>query len=204
MVRCRPLLSNLMLDVLDRELTRRGHRFVRYADDCNIYVCSRRAGERVMTSVTSFLNRRLELQMNTVKSAATPWPRAAMGTPGVDRPSRRKFLGFSFTAGKAPLPAGLWGPRGPTMGRRIAPQALARLEMRIRELTRRTKGASLEQTIDGQEAIDPIREANRASRPWRRKSAHLPHRVGGLFRLLSDAVGPPHASRLAWGPRGVA
>lgn len=119
-----PLLSNLMLDVLDRELTRRGHRFVRYADDCNIYVCSRRAGERVMASVTGFVAKRLQLPVNTVKSA-------------VDRPSRRKFLGFSFTAGKVP-------PR-----RRIAPQALVRFKTRVRELTRRTKGASLEQTIEG-------------------------------------------------------
>jgi RNA-directed DNA polymerase len=119
-----PLLSNLMLDVLDKELTRRGHCFVRYADDCNIYVRSRRAGERVMTSVTGFVTKRLKLQVNTAKSA-------------VDRPSRRKFLGFSFTAGKAP-------PR-----RRIAPQALARFKTRVRALTRRTKGASLEQTIDG-------------------------------------------------------
>lgn len=119
-----PLLSNLMLDVLDREPTRRGHRFVRYADDCNIYVRRRRAGERVMTSVTGFVTRRLQLRVSTAKSA-------------VDRPSRRKFLGFSFTAGKAP-------PR-----RRIAPQALARFKTRVRELTRRTKGASLEQTIEG-------------------------------------------------------
>ena len=131
-----PLLSNLMLDVLDKELTRRGHCFVRYADDCNIYVRSRRAGERVMTSVTSFVTKRLQLRVNTAKSAATPWQLAAMGTPGMDRPSRRKFLGFSFTAGKAP-------PR-----RRIAPQALIRFKTRVRELTRRTKGASLEQTIE--------------------------------------------------------
>jgi len=117
-----PLLSNLMLDVLDRELARRGHRFVRYGDDCNIYVRSRRAGERVMTSVAGFVTSRLKLRVNTAKSA-------------VDRPSRRKFLGFSFTAGKAP-------PR-----RRIAPQALARFKTRVRALTRRTKGASLEQTI---------------------------------------------------------
>ena len=77
-----PLLSNLMLDVLDKELTRRGHCFVRYADDCNIYVRSRRAGERVMTSVTSFVTKRLQLRVNTAKSAATPWQLAAMGTPG--------------------------------------------------------------------------------------------------------------------------
>ena len=118
-----PLLSNLMLDVLDRELTRRGHRFVRYADDCNIYVRSRRAGERVLTSVTGFVARRLRLRVNAAKSA-------------VDRPSRRTFLGFSFTAGKAP-------PR-----RRIAPEALSRFKARVRVLTRRTKGNSLERTIE--------------------------------------------------------
>ena len=94
-----PLLSNVMLDVLDRELERRGHRFARYADDCNIYVRSRRAGERVMANAQRFLARRLKLKVNAAKSA-------------VDPPSRRKFLGFSFTAGKEPR-------------RRIAPQALA-------------------------------------------------------------------------------
>src|SRR5688572_19321324 len=76
-----PLLSNLMLDVLDQELTRRGHRFVRYADDCNIYVRSQRAGERVMASVERFLAARLKLRINRTKSA-------------VARSSERKFLGF--------------------------------------------------------------------------------------------------------------
>jgi RNA-directed DNA polymerase len=116
-----PLLSNLMLDVLDRELERRGHRFARYADDCNIYVRSRRAGERVMASVERFLARRLKLRVNTAKSA-------------VDHPSRRKFLGFSFTSGTEPR-------------RCIAPQALARFKSRVRELTRRTRGASLAQIV---------------------------------------------------------
>lgn len=118
-----PLLSNLMLDVLDKELTRRGHRFVRYADDCNIYVRSCRSGERVMASVTRFVTNRLRLRVNMAKSA-------------VDQPSRRKFLGFSFTAGKAP-------PR-----RRIAPQALRRFQERVRELTRRGKGDALSRTIE--------------------------------------------------------
>jgi RNA-directed DNA polymerase len=117
-----PLLSNLMLDVLDRELERRGHRFVRYADDCNIYVRSRRAGERVMASVGRFLSRRLKLKVNAAKSA-------------VDRPSRRKFLGFSFTVGTQPR-------------RRIAPQALARFKSRVRGLTRRTRGASLARIVE--------------------------------------------------------
>ncbi|MBV8507428.1 MAG: group II intron reverse transcriptase/maturase [Alphaproteobacteria bacterium] len=117
-----PLLSNLMLDVLDKELERRGHCFVRYADDCNIYVQSRRAGERVMASVEQFLTRRLKLKVNTAKSA-------------VARPNARKFLGFSFTSETAPR-------------RRIAPQALARFARRVRALTRRQSGRSLEQTID--------------------------------------------------------
>lgn len=80
-----PLLSNVVLDDLDRELERRGHRFVRYADDCNIYVRSRRAGQRVMEGVSIFLTSRLKLRVNREKSA-------------VARPAARKFLGFSFTA----------------------------------------------------------------------------------------------------------
>ena len=83
-----PLLSNLMLDDLDRELERRGLRFVRYADDCNIYVRSRRAGERVMQNVTRFITGKLKLKVNESKSA-------------VARPAERKFLGFSFTSGRA-------------------------------------------------------------------------------------------------------
>jgi RNA-directed DNA polymerase len=109
-----PLLSNLMLDVLDKELQKRGHRFVRYADDCNIYVRSPRAGERVLAGVEKFLEKRLKLKINKAKSA-------------VAKPSARKFLGFSFTGGKEPR-------------RRIAPQALTRFKARVRELTRRTRG----------------------------------------------------------------
>ncbi len=95
-----PLLSNIMLDELDRELERRGLRFVRYADDSNIYVRSRRAGERVMASVTRFITTRLKLKVNDSKSA-------------VARPGERKFLGFSFTSGRQPK-------------RRIAPKAIER------------------------------------------------------------------------------
>jgi RNA-directed DNA polymerase len=114
-----PLLSNLMLDVLDKELEKRGHHFVRYADDCNIYVRSQRAGERVMESVEQFLVKRLKLKVNKAKSA-------------VAKPSVRKFLGFSFTGEKQPR-------------RRIAPQAIDRFKARVRELTRRTCGKSLSQ-----------------------------------------------------------
>lgn len=114
-----PLLSNLVLDELDRELERRQHRFARYADDCNIYVASERAGKRVMQRVTSFIRRRLKLKVNEAKSA-------------VARPQERKFLGFSFTGGAE-------------VKRRIAPKALLRCKQRVRELTRRTRGISLEQ-----------------------------------------------------------
>src|SRR5215211_632834 len=116
-----PLLSNLMLDVLDKELEKRGHHFVRYADDCNIYVRSQRAGERVMAGIETFLAKRLKLKVNKAKSA-------------VAGPNVRKFLGFSFTGGKEPR-------------RRSAPQAIARFKARVRELTRRTRGASLPQIV---------------------------------------------------------
>jgi RNA-directed DNA polymerase len=114
-----PLLSNLMLDVLDKELEKRGHRFVRYADDCNIYVRSRKAGERVLAGIEKFLEKRLKLKINKAKSA-------------VAKPSVRKFLGFSFTREQPPR-------------RRIAPQALARFKAKVRELTRRTGGQGLMQ-----------------------------------------------------------
>jgi len=113
-----PLLSNLVLDELDRELERRKHCFVRYADDCNIYVRSRRAGERVKRSITGFITRRLKLKVNEQKSA-------------VARPVERKFLGFSFTGANEPK-------------RRIAAKALARFKRKVRELTGRTRGISIE------------------------------------------------------------
>jgi RNA-directed DNA polymerase len=116
-----PLLSNLVLDELDRELERRGHRFVRYADDCNIYVRSEKAGQRVMESVKRFITKRLKLKVNEQKSA-------------VARPQVRKFLGFSFTD-------------GPEIRRTIAPKAIERFKERIREITRRAKSVSLGQTM---------------------------------------------------------
>src|SRR5690348_6979632 len=117
-----PLLSNLVLDELDRELERRGHRFVRYADDCNIYVRSERAGQRVMESATQFITQKLKLKVNEAKSA-------------VARPQHRKFLGFSFTS-------------GPEVKRVIAPKALDRFKQRIREITRRAKGVSVKTTME--------------------------------------------------------
>ena len=120
-----PLLSNLVLDDLDKELTRRGHRFCRYADDCNIYVCSRRAGERVMASVSRFLAKKLRLTVNEAKSA-------------VARPEERKFLGFSIANDGSE--------------RRIAPKALGKFKMQIRDMTCRTRGISLPRMI---EALTP-------------------------------------------------
>src|SRR5262250_2879962 len=117
-----PLLSNLVLDELDRELERRGHRFVRYADDCNLYVRSERAGQRVMKSITRFITQRLKLKVNEAKSA-------------VARPQERKFLGFSFTEGLE-------------VKRTIAPKALDRFKARVREITCRAKGVSIETTIE--------------------------------------------------------
>jgi len=116
-----PLLSNLVLDELDRELERRGHRFVRYADDCNVYVRSEKAGRRVMTSLTRFIEGRLKLQVNVRKSA-------------VARPWQRSFLGFTVTDEPQPQ-------------RRIADKAVARFKDRVRDLTRRHRGVSLERMI---------------------------------------------------------
>jgi RNA-directed DNA polymerase len=112
-----PLLSNLVLDELDRDLERRGHRFVRYADDCNIYVRSEKAGHRVMTSLTRFIEGRLKLQVNAQKSA---W--------------HRSFLGFTVTDEPQPR-------------RRIAEKAVARFKDRVRALTRRHRGVTLERMI---------------------------------------------------------
>jgi len=116
-----PLLSNLVLDEFDRELERRGLRFARYADDCNIYVRSERAGQRVMKSIARFITKKLKLKVNEAKSA-------------VARPQERKFLGFSFRG-------------GPQVKRIIAPKALDRFKHRIREITRRAKGVSIETTM---------------------------------------------------------
>jgi RNA-directed DNA polymerase len=117
-----PLLSNIALDELDRELERRGLRFARYADDSNIYVRSRRAGERVMESITRFITEKLKLQVNQQKSA-------------VARPWERKFLGFSFTWNREPR-------------KRIAPKAVLRFKERVRELTSRTRGVSTERMAE--------------------------------------------------------
>jgi RNA-directed DNA polymerase len=117
-----PLLANVLLDEVDKELERRGHRFVRYADDCNVYVRSQRAGERVMEALVG-LYAKLKLQVNSEKSA-------------VARVWDRQFLGFSF-----------WVAPGRVVKRRVAPKALSKMKDRIREITTRSGGRSVEQVV---------------------------------------------------------
>ena len=114
-----PLLSNVILDLLDKELEKRGHRFCRFADDCNTYVKSKRAGDRVMRSLEIFINKRLKLKVNQEKSA-------------VEKAYKRKFLGFSFTSAKIPK-------------RRISPESVKRFKTKIQELTKAGKGRSMKQ-----------------------------------------------------------
>ena len=116
-----PLLSNIYLDELDKELEARGHRFCRYADDCNIYVQSRRAGERVLAGMRRYVEGHLKLKVNEAKSA-------------VDRPWKRKFLGFSFLAGKK-------------IRIRLAPQSVKRLKAKLRESTRRSRSQEMGERI---------------------------------------------------------
>lgn len=117
-----PLLSNIMLNDLDHELTQRGHSFVRYADDCNIYVASKRAGERVYASITKFIEERLKLKVNKGKSA-------------VDHPSKRKFLGFSFTCFDE-------------IKLRIAPKTIIKFKDKIRQLTNRSWSISMTERLE--------------------------------------------------------
>jgi group II intron reverse transcriptase/maturase len=117
-----PLLSNILLDDLDKELEKRGHQFCRYADDCNIYVSSQRAGQRVMNSLTQFLRERLKLQVNLLKSA-------------VDRPWKRKFLGFSLTVEKQSRI-------------RVAPQSVNRFQDKLRDKFREGRGRNLGKFIE--------------------------------------------------------
>jgi group II intron reverse transcriptase/maturase len=114
-----PLLSNIMLDELDKELEKRGHKFCRYADDCNIYVRSRKAAERTMKSVVEFLEGPLKLKVNKEKSA-------------VDRPWKRKFLGFSFYCAKKGI------------GIRVHEKSIKRVREKIRAITSRSNGKSME------------------------------------------------------------
>ena len=187
-----PLLSNLMLDVLDKELERRGLNFVRYADDCNIYVRSQRAGERVMASIEKFLAKRLKLKVNKAKSA-------------VARPVKRKFLGFSFTKGKQPR-------------RRIAPQSLARFRSRVRELTRGPEARASRRSSRSYPSTSSGGAATSASARPRRCCANLTSGPGdgcapssgsngnaGLLRfaeLRRRGVGRDLAAQTAGSPHG--
>ena len=117
-----PLLSNIMLDDLDKELEKRGHKFVRYADDCNIYVKSKRAGERVMASVKAYLEKKLKLKVNAKKSK-------------VEEGTRVKFLGFSFYKREGEVLI------------RVAKQSLERFRQKLRRLTKRTRSGKLEEII---------------------------------------------------------
>lgn len=126
-----PLLSNVLLDELDRELQRRGHRWVRYADDVNVYVRTLRAGHRVMASLEQFLTKRLRLRVNRKKSA-------------VARPWKRKFLGYSFTSSQEGQP-------------KVAPEAMRRLQAKLRPVFRRGRGRRLDHVI---------RRINTATRGW--------------------------------------
>jgi len=116
-----PMLSNVLLDELDKELERRRHRFVRYADDANVYVRSRAAGQRAMASLERFVHKRLRLKVNRDKSA-------------VDRPWKRTFLGYTVTSHRQPK-------------LKIAPRSLKRLKRKLQPRFRRGRGASLERTV---------------------------------------------------------
>ncbi len=166
-----PLLSNIVLDEFDRELERRGLRFTRYADHSNVYVRSRRAGERVMASITRFIT--TKLKVNEQKSA-------------VARPWERKFLGFSFTANREPK-------------RRTAPKAVLRFKAKVREVTRRTRGvtvrfAELRKRGVGKDLA--AQTAGSAHGPWRLANSPALHfalpmltstRSGFRDRLAADS-----------------
>jgi group II intron reverse transcriptase/maturase len=117
-----PLLANVLLDEVDKELERRGHSFVRYGDDCNVYVRSRRAGERVMRLLRRLFTG-LKLQVNETKTA-------------VDLAVRRKILGYSF-----------WVASGGVVKRRVAKKAIQAMKDRVRSITKRSRGRSIEQVV---------------------------------------------------------
>jgi RNA-directed DNA polymerase len=121
---------NLVLDELDQELERRGHRFVRYADDSNNYVRSERAGQRVMESVKRFITGKLKLKVNEAKSAVAKPQERKSGTD-----AQPAFLGFSFTGGKE-------------LKRKIAPKAIDRFKERVREITHKSRGQSMKTVME--------------------------------------------------------
>lgn len=155
-----PLLSNLVLDDLDRELERRGHRFVRYADDCNVYVRSERAGQCVMRSITNFITQRLKLKVNEAKSA-------------VARPQQRKFLGFSFSD-------------GPEVMRIIASKALERFKWRQWQTPRRRRAALIALGVSPQLAANT---AGSGKGPWRLAPSKASS-LGFPMRAFDRSVSP--------------
>jgi RNA-directed DNA polymerase len=180
-----PLLANVLLDEVDKELERRGHAFVRYADDLNVYVRSQRAGERVMASLRKLFGR-LKLRINENKSKVT-------------RATAAKFLGFSF-----------WVAKGRVIRRRVAPEAIERLKERVRELTRRSAGRSLAQIckplgtyLSGWKAYFRLTEAPGALADidgWvrhRLRAVQLKHWKRGrvIYRELVARGMPPDAAR---------
>jgi RNA-directed DNA polymerase len=174
-----PLLSNLVLDELDRELERRGHRFVRYADDCNIYVRSERAGQRVMESISRFITQKLKLKVNETKSA-------------VARPQERKFLGFSFTA-------------GPDIKRTIAPKSLERFKQRIRDTA---KGQGRQHQDDNGRTGHLYAGLARLFRLLRNaRGADSPHSLGPTATAgrsvapMENPTAPPRGTHRKWGLR---
>jgi group II intron reverse transcriptase/maturase len=180
-----PLLANVLLDEVDKELERRGHAFVRYADDLNVYVRTQRSGERVMTSLRK-LFAKLKLRVNETKSK-------------VRRATASKFLGFSFRVAK-----------GRVIRRRVAPQAIERMKERVRELTRRNAGRSLAQMckplgvyLKGWKAYFRLAETPRAFADidgWvrhRLRAVQLKHWKRGrvIYRELTARGMPPHQAR---------
>jgi len=177
-----PILSNLLLDEFDKELERRGHRFVRYADDCNTYVRSKTAGERVMVSVTRYLEKRLRLKVNAAKSA-------------VDRPWNRRFLGFTFT-------------RRRDNRRKVSDKALKSFKTRIREITRRIRGRTLAGIIEElrahilgwkayfgfSEVLSPLKDLDKWIRRRLRSYVWKQWGRGGYRELRKRGVG----RELAW------
>lgn len=187
-----PLLSNVMLDELDRELEERGHRFVRYADDFNVYVGSQRAGERVLDSIERFLKKRLRLRVNRRKSA-------------VDRPWKRTFLGYTVTAGEEPK-------------LKLPMKTLERLRGKVRRMARRGRGQKLERTMQELESVlrGWLQYYRLVATPsqFSRLDSWIRRRVRCmLWRQWNTAKGraknlrrlgiPPHiASKAAWGKHG--
>jgi len=182
-----PLLSNIVLDELDRELEQRGHRFVRYADDCNIYVSSERAGQRVMASIVRFIERRLRLKVNADKSA-------------VSRPEKRHFVGFRLR-------------REPTDGSievLLSERSKRRIDERIRELTPRTWGQSLRACIAqmneyllGWIGFFHIVTRSEDPFPLANLDAHIRRRLRGIAirhwrRKRKDGWRPLKPGRRAW------